>query len=174
MLVADGNIDKFKIALNLVLFTRGIPAIFYGTEIGIKGGTKHGELRQPFPGGFVGDERNAFNKQGRTEVENDIYNYLNELLTLRDEYPVLSKGKLRHIYPFENVYALIKIYEDEMALVLINSSEEELSLESSQIKMFLPEAKGLFNLKSKEEINLSSINNFTLNKMSAEIFLIRK
>ena len=174
MLVADSNIDKFKIALNLVLFTRGIPAIFYGTEIGIKGGTKHGELRQPFPGGFVGDERNAFTQQGRTEVENDIYNYLNELLTLRDEYPVLSKGKLRHIYPFENVYALIKIYEDEMALVLINSSEEELSLESSQIKMFLPEAKGLFNLKSKEEINLSSINNFTLNKMSAEIFLIRK
>ena len=174
MLVADSNIDKFKIALNLVLFTRGIPAIFYGTEIGIKGGTKHGELRQPFQGGFVGDERNAFTQQGRTEVENDIYNYLNELLTLRDEYPVLSKGKLRHIYPFENVYALIKIYEDEMALVLINSSEEELSLESSQIKMFLPEAKGLFNLKSKEEINLSSINNFTLNKMSAEIFLIRK
>jgi neopullulanase len=174
MLVADGNVGKFKIALNLVLFTRGIPAIFYGTEIGIKGGTKHGELRQPFPGGFVGDERNAFNKQGRTEIENDIYNYLQDLLKLRDQYPVLSKGKLRHIYPFENVYALLKIYEDEMALILINSNEEELSLESSQIKMFLPEAKGLFNLKSKEEINLNSTNSFTLNKMTAEIFLIRK
>ena len=76
MLVADGNVDKFKIALNLVLFTRGIPKIFYGTEIGIKGGTKHGELRQSFPGGFVGDERNAFTKEGRTEFENDLYDYL--------------------------------------------------------------------------------------------------
>ena len=174
MLVADGNVEKFKIALNLVLFSRGIPAIFYGTEIGIKGGTKHGELRQSFRGGFVGDERNAFTRQGRTEVENDLFVYLQKLIKLRDRYPVLSKGKLRHIYPFENVYALIKSYEDEMAIVLINSNEEELSLESSQIKMFLPEAKGLFNLKSNEEINLSSINNFTLNKMSAEIFLIRK
>ncbi len=40
MYIADGNIDKLKIALNLVLFTRGIPVIFYGTEIGIKGGIK--------------------------------------------------------------------------------------------------------------------------------------
>jgi glycosidase len=174
MLVSDGDIDKYKIALNLILFTRGIPVIFYGTEIGIKGGQKHGELRQPFPGGFVGDERNAFVQQGRTEIENDIYNYLNELLRLRDENQVLAKGKLKHIYPFENVYAIIKIYEHEMAMILINSSEEELSLESSQIKMFLPEAISLLNLKSKDEINLNSINQFSINKMTAEIFLIRK
>ena len=80
MLVADDNVEKIKIALNLVLFSRGIPSIFYGTEIGIKGGTKHGELRQPFPGGFAGSDRNAFIESGRTEFENDIYNYLSELL----------------------------------------------------------------------------------------------
>ncbi len=67
-LVADDNVEKFKIALNLVLFSRGIPSIFYGTEIGIKGGTKHGELRQPFPGGFVGDERNAFTQSRKNRI----------------------------------------------------------------------------------------------------------
>jgi glycosidase len=174
MLVANGNLEKYKIALNIVLFTRGIPAIFYGTEIGIKGGTKHGELRQPFPGGFAGDERNAFTTNGRTETENDLFNYLEELLKLRNEYPTLSKGKLRHIYPADNIYFLVKSYEDQVAVILINSAEEDILLETSQIKLFLPKAKGLVNLKSKEEIQLNSINNFSLNKMTAEIFLIRK
>ena len=174
MFVADGNIEKFKIALNLVLFTRGIPKIFYGTEIGIKGGAKHGELRQPFPGGFVDDERSAFTIKGRNETENDIYNYLQELLKLRNQYPVLSKGKLRHIYPYENVYMLIKYYEDEIAMILINSGEEKISLDSSQIKMLLPEASGLLNLKSNEEIDLNLYDHLTINNTTTEIFLIRK
>ena len=174
MLVANRNIEKFKIALNLILFTRGIPSIFYGTELGIKGGTKHGDLRQPFPGGFVGDTLNAFTIQGRTEFEKYLFSYLHQLLKLRNEYPALSKGKLRHIYPYENVYILIKSYEDEMAMVIINSNEEELSIESSQIKKFLPEVSGLFKLNTNEEFNLNLNDRLTINKMTAEIFLIRK
>lgn len=174
MLVADGNVDKIKIALNLILFTRGIPAIFYGTEIGIEGGTKHGELRQPFPGGFVGDERNAFTQDERTEGENELHNYLQELLKLRNEYPVLSKGKLRHIYPAENVYVLIKSYEDQMAVILINSGEEDISMESSRIKMFLPEANQLKNIKTNFVFNSDKDEVIILDRCSAEIFLIKK
>jgi glycosidase len=174
MLVAEGNIDKFKIALNLVLFTRGIPVFFYGTEIGIVGGEKHGELRQPFPGGFVGDERNAFNEKERTEAEKEIFNYLQELLRLRKNYPVLSKGKLRHIYQSDNIYFLIKELEGESAVVIINSSENDLLFQFSQLKMFLPDFNLLLNLKSNEEINLNREEQIILNKLNAEIFLVRK
>lgn len=174
MLLANDNLEKFKIALNLVLFTRGIPAIFYGTEIGIKGGTKHGELRQPFPGGFIGDERNAFSEQERSEVENDIYNYLNELLKLRKEYPVLSEGQLRHIYPTDNFYIILKYHKDDIALILINSGEEDIYLDYSMIKKYLPEAEFIFNLKSKSEIILDEDISITLKKMDAEIFLVNK
>jgi glycosidase len=174
MFVADGNIDKYQIAMNLILFTRGIPSFFYGTEIGIKGGEKHGELRQPFPGGFAGDIRNAFIAEERTKEENDIYNYLQELLGLRQEYPVLSNGNLKHIYIDEKLYVLIKYNNDEAAMILVNSAEENILVEPSQIKMYWPEAERLLNLKSQEEINLISVENFIINKMSADIFLIRK
>lgn len=174
MLVANGNVDKYKIALNLVLFTRGIPKIFYGTEIGIIGGTKHGELRQSFPGGFDGDIRNAFTAEGRTETENDLFNYLQTLLKLRNEYPSLSKGKLRHIYPFDNVYILVKTFGDETTVIFINSREEQFPMEISQIKKFLPEANKLVNLKTKEEIDLISIDKFMIQKMTAEIFLVKQ
>jgi len=174
MYEAKGDINKFKVALNFILFTRGIPCIFYGTEIGIKGGTKHGELRQPFPGGFVGDERNAFTEDGRTEKENEIYNYLHELLNLRNKYSVLYKGSLKHIYLAENIYLLIKEYEDETALIIINASENELNINPIQLKVFLPEVKGLLNLITKEDYEVDLIDKFTINKVTAEIFLIRK
>jgi glycosidase len=174
MLVTNGNVEKFKIALNLVLFTRGIPAIFYGTEIGIEGGTKHGELRQPFPGGFAGDDRDAFSEQGRTDLENDIYNYLNELLKLRNEYAVLSLGKLRHIYPSDNIYILLKYFQGAIAAIIINSSDKDFDLEYSMIKKYLPEAESLLNLKTNEEFNLNKQNVVKINKMDAEIFLVYK
>jgi glycosidase len=174
MLIANGNVNKLKVALNFLLFTRGIPVIFYGTEIGIEGGLKHGELRQPFSGGFTDDYRNAFTKDGRTEKENEIYSYLNELLNLRKEYPVLSKGKLRHIYPGGDVYIIIKEYEEETALVIVNAGEKEIPIHPSQMKTFLPEAISLINLKTNLEINLNIDEILLLKKTTAEIFLIEK
>jgi glycosidase len=172
MYAADGNIDKFKVALNLLLFTRGIPVIFYGTEIGIKGGLKHGELRQPFPGGFPADERNAFVPEGRTESENDIYNYLHELLNLRNEYPVLKKGKMRHIYPGGDIYIIIKKYLEDTAVIIVNAGDKKFPLNPMQINTFLPQAMTLRNLKTDEKWELSTGKILSMDRTSAEIFLV--
>ena len=93
---------------------------------------------------------------------------------MRKEYPVLSKGSLRHIYPAENIYFLVKEYKDETALIIINALENELTINSTELKTFLPEAKGLQNLKTKEEYKLDVLNTFSINKVAADIFLIRK
>ena len=93
---------------------------------------------------------------------------------MRKEYPVLSKGSLRHIYPTENIYFLIKEDKDETALIIINASENELTINSNELKTFLPEAKGLLNLKTKEDYELDLIDKFVINKEATDIFLIRK
>jgi glycosidase len=172
MYLTNGNIGKLKVALNLLLFTRGIPVIFYGTEIGIEGGLKHGELRQPFPGGFAEDERNAFTKTGRTETENEIFNYLSELLNLRKEYPVLSKGKMRHIYPGNDLYFITKKFKDDTALILINAGEKDIPVHPSQIKIFFPRMLKLKNLKTKSETDLTTDEILFFEKTSAKIFLV--
>jgi glycosidase len=171
MLEAKGNVERIKIALNLLLFSRGIPAIFYGTEIGITGGEKHGELRQPFPGGFTGGNRDAFTKEGRSNIENELFDYLQELLRLRQEYPVLSKGKLKHILKGD-VYYLFKTLEDETALIILNTGTEDFKL--SELKSFLLEGNRFKNLKTSEEFDLSSNEILTLKGLTSEIFLVRK
>ncbi|MEJ2105084.1 MAG: alpha-amylase family glycosyl hydrolase [Ignavibacteriaceae bacterium] len=172
--IANGDLKKIEVALNLVLFTRGIPCIFYGTEIGLEGGPKDGELRHPFPGGFVGDSLDAFTESGRTKNQDEVYNYLHNLLSLRNKYPVLSKGSLRHIYPSENVYLLIKEYQDQEALIFINASDVDITVKPFQMQTFLPEAKALLNLKTNQLINFESVGSFIINKFSAEIFLAKK
>ena len=172
MYIAKGSVNKFEIALNLVLFTRGIPVIFYGTEIGMEGGPKHGELRQPFPGGFNGDLRNAFDKDGRSDKEGEIYDYLKNLLSLRKEYPVLAKGVFRHIFLGNDIYLFAKSSEDENVLVMMNSGEKVKALQADQLKEFFPEAGKLHNLKNYKVIDLQKNEPVILNKYSTEIFKI--
>ncbi len=104
----------------------------------------------------------------------NIYNYLHELVKLRSEYPVLAKGKLRHIYPMNNLYLLVKYYEDSIAVIIINSSDEDIKLDYSMMKKFLPQAESLFNLKSHTEINLELDSPLVITKMNSEIFLVNK
>lgn len=174
MFVANGNVDRFKIALNLVLFTRGVPVLLYGTEIGIKGGKADGELREPFHGGFTGDSCNAFISEGRTENENEIYDYLNELLKLRKEYPVLAEGKLTHIYPGGDLYFLIKSLNDLKAIIILNTGDKDKTIPISQIKNYLSAEYKLKDIKSCEEIDLSGVDDITLTSFTAKIFLLEK
>ena len=62
LFVANNDVEKYKIALTILLTTRGIPKILYGSEIGIVGDKNHGKIRSPFPGGFENDSLNAFYK----------------------------------------------------------------------------------------------------------------
>ena len=172
MFIANGNDKKVKLALNLLLFTRGIPVIFYGTEIGISGGKSHGELRAPFPGGFTEDTTNAFLEAGRSEKQNEMFYYLKELLKLRQEYPVLSKGEFRHIYFGEDLYVIIKTYEGEQAAVIMNTGEKKITIQSSQIQMFLSNVKKLVNLKSDKVIQLNELDSLLIQGLTADVFLL--
>ena len=172
MYVAKGDVQKFKVALNLVLFTRGIPTIFYGTEIGIKGGNKDGELRKPFPGGFSGDTLNAFTKQGRTDRENYIFDYVSNLLKIRKEYPALAKGKLTQIYTGGDIYILLKEFNDEVMMLLINSGEKDIPYPTQQTLLFYPSAKKMINIKNMKENIINDTDTITLKAMNVQIYKI--
>ncbi|HSP83963.1 MAG TPA: alpha-amylase family glycosyl hydrolase, partial [Gillisia sp.] len=71
--IYDNDVDKYKLATTLVLTTRGIPQLYYGDEIGMRGdkGKGDGDIRRDFPGGWQGDSNNAFNQTGRDKLQED-------------------------------------------------------------------------------------------------------
>ena len=48
--------------------------------------------RGDFPGGFPGDERNAFSQAGRTRQEQELFDFIRKLAHLHTELDPLSRG----------------------------------------------------------------------------------
>src|ERR1700759_549459 len=94
----ETDLKRYKQGLAFLLTTRGIPQIYYGTEI-LMPGTKaegDGHIRKDFPGGWPGDTINAFTKAGRTTMQNEAWDYMQKLLQWRKTNPAVTQGTLIH------------------------------------------------------------------------------
>jgi len=77
--VMGNDLDKYKMGLAFYYTTRGIPMVYYGTEILMTGEEHlgHGYIRQDFPGGWAGDEINAFTGEGLNADQLEAQRYVN-------------------------------------------------------------------------------------------------
>ena len=174
LFVANNDVEKYKVALTILLTTRGIPKIFYGSEIGIVGDNNHGTIRSPFPGGFPGDSVNAFSSCGRTEYQEDIFNFTKELIKIRRDHRSLSSGKLTHFYPFNNIYVYFRETDTEKTMIVINGNDNNSEIDLDNYKETIGFVKNITNLKSNTSFNISDNKKLNIKKKSAEIFLLEK
>ncbi|HCY76004.1 MAG TPA: alpha-amlyase [Ignavibacteriales bacterium] len=174
LFVANNDVEKYKIALTILLTTRGIPKILYGSEIGMVGDNNHGTIRSPFPGGFENDSLNAFSSCDRTEYQNDIFNFTQNLLEIRKNHKSLSQGKLTHFYPFDNVYVYFRETDDESAMIILNGSDKESEVDLNKYKETLAKTLKIENIKTNEVTDITQNKKITIKKKSAEIFLLKK
>jgi glycosidase len=144
--LVKGSIKKYKMALTILLTTRGIPQIYYGTEIGLPGGDDHGLIRRDYPGGFSGDKHNAFIKEGRTEKENEIFEYLKKLTHLKREYKALSNGKLIHFPPKDEIYVYFRLFKDEKILIIINNDDKSKEISLANYERYFRKVYKIKNL----------------------------
>lgn len=125
------DVPMLKQALTLLLTTRRIPQLYYGTEI-LMNGTKEetdGHVRKDFPGGWAGDERNAFTREGRTAEENEMFDWLRCLLHWRRTSQAMQGGQMVHFCPVEGCYVYARQGVDtEPVLVVLNGTSEEVNL----------------------------------------------
>lgn len=120
----DDDLDKFKAGLTFLFTTRGIPMIYYGTEIAMKNrANPDGWVREDFPGGWKEDEVNKFVSEGRTVEEQDVFSLVQDLINIRKTIPAFQHGKIIQFIPQDGVYAFFRLSEGEVYLVLFNASE---------------------------------------------------
>ncbi len=124
------NIDALKQAMTLLLTTRRIPQLYYGTEL-LMNGTKEitdGYVRKDFPGGWEGDARNLFNAEERNDKEAEAFNYISNILHWRKGNDVIARGDMKHFIPQQGVYAYARSYEGKTVLVLLNGTDKVVEL----------------------------------------------
>ncbi len=117
--------DKYKMALAFYYTTRGIPMIYYGTEILMTGEEHHGHgyIREDFPGGWEGDVVNAFSGEGLTAEQLDAQEYVKNIQNWRKNAEEIHDGKLVHFIPEDGIYVYFRINGDDRCMVVMNNND---------------------------------------------------
>ena len=124
------NIVRYKQAITYLLTTRGIPQIYYGTEILMAADKSEGDgcLRRDFPGGWKGDKVNCFTAEGRTDLQNEAFDYTRKLLNFRKGNEAICKGTMKHFSICKGVYVYERKYNDKSVVVFMNGTDEKQTL----------------------------------------------
>ncbi|MDP4269438.1 MAG: glycoside hydrolase family 13 protein [Bacteroidota bacterium] len=124
------DLNIYKQAFAFLFTTRGIPEIYYGTEILINGVKQKsdGYVRTDFPGGWMGDTQNAYTADGRTALQNEAFNYMQKLLKWRKGNEVIAKGSLLHFAVRDGIYVYLREYHGKKVLVILNGKKSETNL----------------------------------------------
>lgn len=153
-----------KQGLAILLTINRIPQIYYGTEI-MMNGTKQitdGYVRKDFPGGFPGDERSAFTKEGRTKTENSMYNWLKKVLHWRHGNDVIIKGTQKQFIPWKGVYVMHHEYMGKNVLVVINGTKKAAQLDVKRYKECIPAGTVAREITSGRKYNIGGESNINL------------
>lgn len=124
--VVDEDWSKLKMGINWLLTLRGIPQLYYGTEVLMKNKktTTDAMVREDFPGGWKEDATNKFNKAGRTDNENEAFNYTAALGRFRKSSSAITTGKTMQYIPKDGVYIYFRYDAKQTVMVITNTGEK--------------------------------------------------
>ena len=121
---------EFKLAYTFLMTTRGIPQVYYATELmqpmlEVEG---DGAKRPDMPGGWPEDERSVFTEEGRTARENAAHDFVTNLTTWREDAGVVHHGQLTHYIPQNNTYVYFRHDAEDAVMVVLNNAKESRDL----------------------------------------------
>jgi len=142
----------YKMALTFLMTTRGIPQLFYGTEVLMKnpGTDEHGVIRSDFPGGWNGDTVNAFTGKGLSEDQQQAQAFVKTLLNWRKNTPAVHSGSLIHYLPEEGIYVYFRKGQDALIMVTMNNNDAEKELKMARFSEVVSGTKAKLNVMTNE------------------------
>lgn len=124
------DFEKFKMGVGWLLTTRGIPQMYYGTEVLMKGvSNPDGWVRLDFPGGWTSDSANKFEAAGRTALENEAFNWTRTIAQYRKNSSAIKTGKFMQFVPEDGVYTFFRYSQDQTVMVVMNTNDKEKTLD---------------------------------------------
>lgn len=132
--IVDEQINKYKSGIAFLLTTRGVPQIYYATEI-LSTGTGNpswATYRKDFPGGWPTDTINKFRQEGRTPIEQEAFDYTRALIKYRNATPALQTGKLMQFTPKDGLYTYFRYDASKTVMIVLNTSNKDKVLETNR------------------------------------------
>lgn len=159
--IVGEDVEKQKSAIGWLLTCRGIPQLYYGTEIIMKGFTNpDGWVRLDFPGGWPGDAQNKFAAAGRTPSEEDVYQFTRTLANFRKTSSALTTGKLMQFQPDDALYVYFRYDDQQTVMCVMNTNAKEKTVDVARYAERLTGFRQGRNVLTGQRTSLSQ--NFTI------------
>ncbi|REC46433.1 glycoside hydrolase family 13 protein [Chryseobacterium pennipullorum] len=126
--IFNADPKAYKMGLTLISTVRGIPQIYYGSEIGMRGNKEKGgdaDIRRDFPGGWKSDKQNAFSPAMQTPEQKEFFHFTQKLLNWRKGKEVIHTGKTKNFTPENNVFTYFRYNDKESVMVMINNNDKD-------------------------------------------------
>ncbi|MDE6827021.1 MAG: cyclomaltodextrinase N-terminal domain-containing protein [Paramuribaculum sp.] len=147
------QLRSWKQALGFLLTSRGIPQIYYGTELLMSGSKEKsdGNIRLTVPPA-------QFSHKGRTELQNEAFDYLATLLSWRRSHRrLMREGLLKHYVPMaDGVYAYSRYLPDgtDRVVVLLNGTDSEKKIDIKRFTEILTPGEIMRDIISGKSVSL--------------------
>jgi neopullulanase len=168
------TVEGLKLANTFLLTTRGVPQLYYGDELAMTGPDEP-TTRKDFPGGFAGDNRNAFTREGRTKEQQEVFDHIQQLTRLRRELEPLRRGRLINLHVAEQQYAYARKSPAGVVVVIFNNDSKPATTDFSVNQLAL--ANGSFLVDRLSSAPQTQVSNgrlrLTLPARSAVILVPR-
>jgi neopullulanase len=167
--IVGEDINKYKLGVGFLLTTRGVPQIYYGTENLTKNfkNPSDAEVRKDFEGGWSDDKVNKFLASGRTEKENEAFNFVKKLANYRKNSEALTTGKLTQYLPTDGIYVYFRNTNNKTVMIIMSQNKEERILDTNR---FMEHIQG--NISAKNIMTEELISDLKSLKISANSFNI--
>jgi len=175
----DEDFALWKMAMTYLLTSRGIPQVFYGTEILMANphSDDHGVIRSNFPGSWPDDKVNGFTGENLTAQQQEARALIQGLLTLRRQHPVIATGQYTHYAPQEGVYVYFKTAKEgkqghgDGAMVVLNKNAQQVTL---PLPRFAAQLQGINTLQRWPDSSevATATGEITIAPQSATVWLL--
>ena len=130
------NIEDYQIIMSILSTMRGIPQLYYGSEIGMRGDKSKGDayIREDFPGGWKEDKQNALSPKLRNATQKAYFDITAKLFNWRKNQPVIHSGNLLQFLPINEVYVYFRYNENKTVMVIINNKKENQTIDLERFR----------------------------------------
>ncbi len=173
--VIDEDWKKMKMGFNWLLTLRGIPQIYYGTEVLMKNKKVNTDatVREDFPGGWTDDKPkdNRFTRGGRSEKQNEAFDYVSSLANFRKNSSALTGGKTMQFIPKDGFYVYFRYDDRQTVMIATNTSDKNMKPDWSQ---FAERTKGFTQVRNVITGKIKSLQDLEIDSKDSFVFELMK
>lgn len=151
------NVEDYQIIMTILATMRGIPQLYYGSEIGMRGDKSKGDayIREDFPGGWQSDTQSAFDPKTRTATQKTYFDITAKLFNWRKNQSVIHSGKLLQYLPINEVYTYFRYDDNKTIMVIINNKKESQSIDLKRFEQGIQKYTKGKDVVSEKEFSLT-------------------